>query len=492
MAQKLHLRASEFTEIKDMVLWTGTFNVNAKKPVSIAESAKLLSWLRATHENDQLSPDIVAVGFQEIVDLNAVNVVVNNMSGPRSAQWEESILAALNTHMSDQAYEVVLHKHLVGILLLVFVKRNHLPFITDVVGSTAGVGIMGMMGNKGGVAVRMTLYDSTIVFVCSHLAAHTHNVAGRNADFANILAKIEFRDSVFDEMNPSGFVLFSILSPEPTDHVLSIHSHDFIFWLGDLNYRLVEDANFTVEDCFAHLDKHNLEVLLARDQIKRRCDRILWKAKADTVALQHYGAAMELDMSDHKPVAALFHLKVKYEVDDKKEAVQREISRELDKWESDNKPKVIDHPSHYISISDNNLVHFDKVTYLVPQTKSIVVENSGLVVAHFQLAPKLLDSAVSKLQVTVLVGGDAAHALSSGRDTLDDTLILRVANGADHFVVISADYLPYENLSPIRHAGAVKREAAVVQKIPKELWRMVDALYTHGLDAPNIFVDTDL
>ncbi|RLO05908.1 hypothetical protein DYB28_001362, partial [Aphanomyces astaci] len=432
MAQKLHLRASEFTEIKDMVLWTGTFNVNAKKPVSIAESAKLLSWLRATHENDQLSPDIVAVGFQEIVDLNAVNVVVNNMSGPRSAQWEESILAALNTHMSDQAYEVVLHKHLVGILLLVFVKRNHLPFITDVVGSTAGVGIMGMMGNKGGVAVRMTLYDSTIVFVCSHLAAHTHNVAGRNADFANILAKIEFRDSVFDEMNPSGFVLFVL------------------------------------------------------------CDRILWKAKADTVALQHYGAAMELDMSDHKPVAALFHLKVKYEVDDKKEAVQREISRELDKWESDNKPKVIDHPSHYISISDNNLVHFDKVTYLVPQTKSIVVENSGLVVAHFQLAPKLLDSAVSKLQVTVLVGGDAAHALSSGRDTLDDTLILRVANGADHFVVISADYLPYENLSPIRHAGAVKREAAVVQKIPKELWRMVDALYTHGLDAPNIFVDTDL
>ncbi|ETV82631.1 hypothetical protein, variant [Aphanomyces astaci] len=395
----------------------------------------------------------------------------------------------------------------------------------------------------------MTLYDSTIVFVCSHLAAHTHNVAGRNADFANILAKIEFRDSVFDEMNPSG-------SPEPTDHVLSIHSHDFIFWLGDLNYRLVEDANFTVEDCFAHLDKHNLEVLLARDQLTQErekgnvfhgfeegpirfaptykfqagtslydrrpekkvrapawCDRILWKAKADTVALQHYGAAMELDMSDHKPVAALFHLKVKYEVDDKKEAVQREISRELDKWESDNKPKI--------SISDNNLVHFDKVTYLVPQTKSIVVENSGLVVAHFQLAPKLLDSAVSKpwlsispmygmippkeqveLQVTVLVGGDAAHALSSGRDTLDDTLILRVANGADHFVVISADYLPscfgcsleqlVVHVEPIRHAGAVKREAAVVQKIPKELWRMVDALYTHGLDAPNIFVDTDL
>ncbi|ETW04415.1 hypothetical protein H310_04696 [Aphanomyces invadans] len=548
MAQKLYLRASEFTEIKDMVLWAGTFNVNAKKPVSIAEAAKLLYWLRPKHDNDHLSPDIVAVGFQEIVDLNAVNVVVNNTSGPRSAQWEESILAALNSHMSDDAYEVVLHKHLVGILLLVFVKRDHLPFVTDVVGSTAGVGIMGMMGNKGGVAVRMTLYDSTMCFVCSHLAAHTHNVAGRNADFANILSKIEFRDSIYDELNPMG-------SQEAADHALTIHMHDFIFWLGDLNYRLVEDANFTVDDCFAHVEKQNLDVLLARDQLNQErekgnvfhgfeegpirfpptykfqagtsfydrrpekkirapawCDRILWKAKADTVALKHYGAAMELDMSDHKPVAALFTVKVKYEVDEKKDAVQREISRELDKWESDNKPKI--------SISDHNLLHFDAVTYLVPQTKTFLIENTGLVVAHFQLAPKLQESAVSKswltvlptygmippkekveLKVTVHVMLDAVHALSSGRDTLDDTLILRVANGADHFLVVSGDFLPscfgcsleqlVVQVEPVRSVKSIKREAAVSQKIPKELWRMVDALYTHGLDAPNIFLDTD-
>ncbi|RHY26740.1 hypothetical protein DYB32_007335 [Aphanomyces invadans] len=478
MAQKLYLRASEFTEIKDMVLWAGTFNVNAKKPVSIAEAAKLLYWLRPKHDNDHLSPDIVAVGFQEIVDLNAVNVVVNNTSGPRSAQWEESILAALNSHMSDDAYEVVLHKHLVGILLLVFVKRDHLPFDDAA----------GLQGNKGGVAVRMTLYDSTMCFVCSHLAAHTHNVAGRNADFANILSKIEFRDSIYDELNPMGYA--SRL--EAADHALTIHMHDFIFWLGDLNYRLVEDANFTVDDCFAHVEKQNLDVLLARDQLNQErekgnvfhgfeegpirfpptykfqagtsfydrrpekkirapawCDRILWKAKADTVALKHYGAAMELDMSDHKPVAALFTVKVKYEVDEKKDAVQREISRELDKWESDNKPKV----------------------------KKV------------------------ELKVTVHVMLDAVHALSSGRDTLDDTLILRVANGADHFLVVSGDFLPscfgcsleqlVVQVEPVRSVKSIKREAAVSQKIPKELWRMVDALYTHGLDAPNIFLDTD-
>ena len=40
-----------------------------------------------------------------------------------------------------------------------------------------------MMGNKGGAAIRFKWMDSTICFVCSHLAAHSENVVGRNADF---------------------------------------------------------------------------------------------------------------------------------------------------------------------------------------------------------------------------------------------------------------------------------------------------------------------
>ncbi|KAF0685523.1 hypothetical protein As57867_022536, partial [Aphanomyces stellatus] len=397
------------------------------------------------------------------------------------------------------------------------------------------------------VAIRMKLYDSPICFVCAHLAAHTHNVAGRNADFANILTKIEFRESLLDDVN--------VGYQDPTDHVLTIHNHDFIFWLGDLNYRLVEDANFTVEDCFVHVEKRNFDLLLSRDQLNQErekgnvfqgfeegpitfaptykfqagtsfydrrpekkvrapawCDRILWKAQPDTVKLRHYGAAMELDMSDHKPVGAQFLIKVNYEVEEKKDAVQREICRELDKWESDNKPKI--------SISDNNLVHFDAVSYMVPQTKSLWIENTGLVVAHFQMAPKLQETALSKpwltvtptygmippkerfeLKVTIHVTIDAARVISSGKDTLDDTLILRVANGADHFLVVSGDYLPscfgcsleqlVVQVEPVRSLKPIKREAAVSQKIPKELWRMVDALYTHGLDAPAIFLDTD-
>lgn len=58
--------------------------------------------------------------------------------------------------------------------------------------TTARVGMMGVMGNKGAVVVRLSLYDSTLCFVCAHMAAKRANIQGRNADFWSILAKTAF------------------------------------------------------------------------------------------------------------------------------------------------------------------------------------------------------------------------------------------------------------------------------------------------------------
>ncbi len=63
-------------------------------------------------------------------------------------------------------------KYLVGLLICVFARDAVLPHIKDVRGTTLGVGVMGMLGNKGGASVRMTVFDSSMCFVCTHLAAH--------------------------------------------------------------------------------------------------------------------------------------------------------------------------------------------------------------------------------------------------------------------------------------------------------------------------------
>ena len=83
---------------------------------------------------------------------------------------------------------------MVGIALLVYVKAEHVTYVQDVQGVSIGVGLMGVMGNKGACAVRMQLYDSTLCFVSAHLAAHRGNVQGRNADFANIIDKAQFKE----------------------------------------------------------------------------------------------------------------------------------------------------------------------------------------------------------------------------------------------------------------------------------------------------------
>merc|ERR1719410_868238 len=83
-------------------------------------------------------------------------------------------------------------KYLVGLLVVVFVKAPHRSRVKYVHSNSVGVGVMGVMGNKGGVSVRLQFYDSTLCFICTHLAAHRENVAGRNADFANVFGKTSF------------------------------------------------------------------------------------------------------------------------------------------------------------------------------------------------------------------------------------------------------------------------------------------------------------
>lgn len=58
----------------------------------------------------------------------------------------------------------MMEKHLVGILLAVFVKSKHKPHTVDVRGTTVGVGLLGMAGNKGGASIRIKFYDSHLCF----------------------------------------------------------------------------------------------------------------------------------------------------------------------------------------------------------------------------------------------------------------------------------------------------------------------------------------
>ena len=50
----------------------------------------------------------------------------------------------------------------------------------------------GAAGNKGAVAISMSLYSTTFCFVCSHFAAGQSQVIERNSDFEEIYSKLYF------------------------------------------------------------------------------------------------------------------------------------------------------------------------------------------------------------------------------------------------------------------------------------------------------------
>jgi len=496
------------------------------------------------------------VGFQEIVDLNAVNVAVDNKTQQRSAFWLERLRVTLAG--TGVEYTMLQQKSMVGLLICVFVQTVHQPRVRYVVAASVGVGVLGMGGNKGGVSIRLQFYDSTICFVCSHLAAHRENVTGRNADYANILTKTSFDigESAIREVIRSGSMPHWTIGSTS----VQIADHDIVYWLGDLNYRI--DESMTTEKVLQLSEKAQLDELRSLDQLnveraagrafetfeegmlnfvptykyqpgtdvfeqrpdkKLRapawCDRILWMAQEDPSHVQQlsYSRSETPNVSDHKPVFSMTRMTVKDVIQAKREAIYDELMKLLDRYENQTLPMVG---------LDRVALDFGEVRYEQSISQTIQITNTGSVVAQYRLVPKPDETAVCKpwltvspmfgllvpgeqatnISFTISIDRETAQQLNSGREVLDDVLILRLENGRDYYITVKATFArscfgmdvhelvlyadPIRSipLDPIERAQKIDGSQKTALCVPKELWRIIDAIYEKGLEEPHLFV----
>lgn len=180
--------------------------------------------------------DVYAIGFQEIVDLNASNIMASSTQNQRD--W---LIEIQKTISRNQQYLLVTSVQLVGVCLFIFIRAQLAPHIKDVCNDQVKTGLGGATGNKGGVAIRFRYKATSLCFVCAHFAAGQHQVKERNDDYAEITRRIQF---------PMG---------------RSINSHDYVFWCGDFNYRLDKIPNDEVRRSAAVRD---YRILLQYDQLK--------------------------------------------------------------------------------------------------------------------------------------------------------------------------------------------------------------------------------
>jgi len=560
--KQIRARQDEFTQYKEARLFIGSWNVNAK-----GKDENLESWICKDWDTGA-PPDIVAVGFQEIVDLNASNLVVDNKTQQRSQYWIDKIRTTINAKKFSnndpmRSYTLLAYKHLVGLMICVFVKSVHYHRVKYLHTDSVGVGVLGMGGNKGGVSVRLQFYDSTLCFVCTHLAAHRENIAGRNADYENILTKVSFDvgEEAVREVIQSG----SLRQWASGNSSVTIPDHDLVFWFGDLNYRI--DESISLEQVMEWSNNGNFKDLRINDQLNLEraagrvfqgfeeeeltfkptykyqpgtdhydvrpdkkirapawCDRVLWMAQDSEHIKPISYERSEINISDHMPVMGTYMTTIKDVIQSKRKEVYEEVMKLLDKYENQTLPMV--------GLSAIQL-DFGEMRYEQTMTLPIKIHNTGKVVAQFRLVPKLDEVALCKswinvnptygmlipgedeasINITITIDNDTAHALNTGREVLEDILILRLENGRDYYITIRAKYArscfgmsvdelvmyaePIRNipLDPIQRAeytdnhmnGGGNSATAAALCVPKELWRIVDAIYQKGLHEKDLF-----
>lgn len=100
----------------------------------------LASWLWPSTDQLPYQPGIVAVGFQEIVDLSPQQIMATDPI--RRQAWEDAVKRTLNDcPRNDRKEEYVLLRsgQLVGAALMIFVKNSIIAKIKNVEGSVKKV-----------------------------------------------------------------------------------------------------------------------------------------------------------------------------------------------------------------------------------------------------------------------------------------------------------------------------------------------------------------
>ena len=231
--EELIERLDEFSSMEEVTLFVGTWNLNAKAP-----GEPLDAWLFPDGKADA---DIYALGFQEIVELTPQQMLMTDPA--KKKVWEAALLDAFARKQQGSekgsGYFVLRSEQLVGTALIIIVKESLLPHIRGVEAASKKTGLKGMSGNKGGVGVRMTCFDSNLCFVTAHMAAGHSNIEERNADYWTISNGLVFRRGK------------------------TISSHDVVIWLGDFNYR-IGLTNELARDYASHDD---YDALQEQDQL---------------------------------------------------------------------------------------------------------------------------------------------------------------------------------------------------------------------------------
>lgn len=243
------------------------------------------------------APDFYAVGFQELIPLHTgfaasghVALYNTDLDIRRTVRPHQAVVsgtgmyAPLEEGGGPEGYPLLCRVDLVGIALFVYAReraafsvskatttsaRSAAHRVKEIRAAKVGTGLAGVMGNKGGVGVRIVVAaadgkgpDEVLTFVSAHLAAHDHNVLRRNKDWQQIVQRMVFEPTSVQKLpilqeqsskplNPNDMDALKRQHEKETqpdkrarktapldDKSYTVYDTTHLFVFGDLNHRI--------------------------------------------------------------------------------------------------------------------------------------------------------------------------------------------------------------------------------------------------------------
>ena len=511
----LESRKNEYSTPAPVTVHVTTYNANGKPT---GESIQ-----KILQESDE-APDIYAFGLQEIVEFNVGTVMLYDTDS--CLKWREHLMAQLAQRHGRERYVPLEMVHLVGTALILFIKAERRSQVSEIATGTVGCGILGTMGNKGGVGVRFEINGLEMAFTSCHLNSGQDKKNRRHQDARDIMQRLAFGDNQ-----------------------LPLRSHDVVLWCGDLNYRIDLPTDELIElmkagpavkpENWIQLAEDSDQLLTSRrakeafvgweeapltfmptykyingtnDYDPKRgpawTDRIIWKGEGEyreRTQCKWYGRHELMD-SDHKPVTGLFTIQHETIDLEKQAEVLASVMKELDAFENDLIPQIS---------LDKNGVEFADVAYLDQIEKSFTITNDGTTLVFFEFVPQgaadlsvclpwysihplkgsLAPGASCEISVSLRVSEESVH-LAHTRPSLEDIVVLHLENGRDYFITLQARMMPtifgrsLEELCAQLPSTNATDTASL--PIPAVVWRLVDALNDRIMEAAekNWFIES--
>ena len=332
---KTQLSNSNKTNNLNLKLFIGTYNVSAMKKEVINSKFNINYFLFSEKISKFISksnlPDLYVISFEEIVELNAGNVLISS-NNELIELYKSKIVSEL---CKNESYDFLMEKNLVGILIFILIKSKYRDEIKNLNIIETKTGILGF-GNKGNYMLKFKFKNKDFVFVTGHLSAgdEKNDFDKRTNELVNIFNKL-----TEDNKTMSNLLYFicgdlNFRIDLPKEKFYEICS------FNDNKYYKKDDKEKTISEiqakkCLYELKKYD-EMNLIKEKFcdynlkegtinfpptykyikesllydnKRTpswTDRILYKGDKNVKCI--FYDSVDLYISDHKPIIGLFEI----------------------------------------------------------------------------------------------------------------------------------------------------------------------------------------